>query len=428
MKFRIIILSIAIIITPIVAQSQEKSILIKNAFLHIGNGETIPSAAVGIKDGKISLVKNSLAYSYSVTDWDTIIDVSGMHIYPGFVAPNSTLGLTEIDAVRATNDFEEVGVFNPHIRSQIAFNASSEVIKTVRSNGILICQPTPRGGVISGSSSVMRMDGWNWEDATIIDNDGIHINWPNSTQRNKNNWSQLEKSKGYSILVEEVYSFFKASLTYANDKKASFDSRYEAMKGCFLNEKRVYFHANDLQQLNDIIEFSLYFNLKAPVIIGGYDAAIVGRKLKDAKISVMLYRTHSLPERDDDPIFQPYMTASALQDEGVLFCIQNEGDMEAMNARNIPFLAGTTRAFGLTEEQAISAITLNACKILGIDKNYGSIEIGKSATLFVSEGNALEMRTNNVILAFIDGAIVDLNNRQKELYIKYKRKYNKGNK
>lgn len=428
MKFRIIILSIVIHITPLVVMSQEKSILIKNAFLHVGNGETIASAAVGIKDGKISLIKNSLAYSYSVTDWDTIIDVSGMHIYPGFVAPNSTLGLTEIDAVRATNDFEEVGEFNPHIRSQIAFNASSEVIKTVRSNGILICQPTPRGGVISGASSVMRMDGWNWEDASILDNDGIHINWPTTTQRNKDNWSQLEKSTSYSSLVNDLYSFFKASLSYANDKKATIDLRFEAMKGCFLNEKRVYFHANNLQQLNDIIEFSQYFNLKAPVIIGGYDAAIVGRKLKDAKISVMLYRPHSLPEHDDDPVFQPYMNASALQDEGVLFCIQNEGDMEAMNARNIPFLAGTTTAFGLTEEQAISAISLNACKIMGIDKDYGSIEIGKSATLFVSEGNALEMRTNNVILAFIDGHIVDLDNKQKELYIKYKRKYTQGNK
>lgn len=408
--------------------AQEKTMLLKNAHLHVGNGEVMQSAAIGIRNGKITLIKNSLAYSYSVSDWDTIIDLKGKHVYPGFVAPNTTLGITEVDAVRATRDFAEVGDYNPHIRSQIAYNVESEVIRTVRANGILICQPTPRGGIISGSSSIMAMDGWNWEDATILANDGVHVNWPNSTQRMKDNRAIQEKSKDYTSKKQELYAFFGAAAAHSGNKKAETDLRYEAMKDCFQGKKRVYFHADDLQQLNDIIDFVNYFKLAAPVIVGGYDAALVARKLKDAKISVMLYRTHSLPKREDEPVHQPYSTATRLQEEGVLFCLQNEGDMEAMNARNLPFLAGTAYAYGLTEEQAVAAITLNTCKIIGIDKEYGSIETGKSATLFVSDGNALDMRTNNVTFALINGKIVDMGNKQKELYNKYKQKYRQQNK
>lgn len=409
-------------------RAQEKTILLRNAHLHIGNGEMMQSATIGIKNGKITLLKNSLAYSYSVSDWDTIIDLKGKHVYPGFVALNTTLGITEIDAIRATRDFHETGIYNPHVRSQIAYNVESEVIRTVRSNGVLLCQPAPRGGVISGTSSIMAMDGWNWEDATILANDGIHVNWPRSTQRMTDNRSVQEKSKEYASRKQELYSFFEAAAVYSGNKKAEIDLRYEAMKGCFQGKKRVYFHANDLQQLNDIIDLVQHFKLAAPVIVGGYDAALAARKLKDAKIAVMLYRTHSLPKREDEPVHQSYSTAARLQEEGVLFCLQSEGDMEAMNARNIPFLAGTAYAYGLTEEQAVAAITLNACKIVGIDKEYGSIEVGKSATLFVSEGNALDMRTNHVVFALIDGKLVDLNNKQQDLYNKYRKKYRQGTK
>lgn len=404
--------------------AQHSNILLLNGFLHAGNGETLASAAIGIRNGEIALIKNSLAFTYQKTEWDTIIDLKGKHIYPGFVAPNTTLGITEIDAVRATRDFEEVGVYNPHIRSQIAYNTESEVIATVRSNGVLICQPTPRGGVVSGTSSILFLDGWNWEDATLQKDDGIHVNWPTSIQRMEGNRNVKEKSKKYESQLQELYAFFEAAKAYCSEKNPkTTDLRYAAMRNCFNAQQRVYFHANQLQQLQDIIDFCQHFDFPYPVIVGGYDSYLITRELKDAKIPVMLYRTHSLPEREDDPVNLPYSVASKLQEAGVLFCIQNEGDMEAMNARNLPFLAGTAKGYGLTEEQAVAAISLNACKIMGIDKMYGSIEVGKSATLFVSEGNALDMRSNQVRMALIDGRFIDLQNRQTELYEKYREKY-----
>lgn len=408
------------------ASAQEsRSILLLNGYLHIGNGEVIESAFIGIREGKIAELKNSLATSFSREEWDTIVDLMGKHVYPGFIAPNSTLGLTEIDAVRATRDFQEVGVFNPHIRSQIAFNAESDVIATVRSNGVLITQATPRGGDISGTSSAMMLHGWNWEDATILKDDGIHVNWPSSLQGG-GWWAEPEPKKRnehYESQKRELIRFFEMAKAYTKANKPEFDQRLEAMKACFKGTKRVYFHANELQQLLDVIDLAKALELQFPVIIGGYDSHLLGRRLLDSGIPVMVQRIHSLPENDDDPIDLPFRLPALLQEQGVKFCIQNAGDMEAMNARNLPFQAGTAMAYGLTPEQAVRAISLSAAEIIGIDKEFGSIEIGKSATLFVSEGPALDIRTNKITHLLIKGQFISPDNFQTELYRKYSEKY-----
>jgi hypothetical protein len=422
MKF-ILVFSLVLTAVNLFAQANGKSVLLLNGYLHIGTGEVLESALVGVKNGKITLVKNSLAYTYKPEEWDTIIDLQGQHMYPGFVAPNSTLGLTEIDAVRATRDYNEVGIFNPHVRAQIAFNVESKVISTVRTNGILITQATPRGGSISGTSSVMTTDGWNWEDATVSKDDGIHVNWPSSTQ---GTWGEpgRKRSQDYEVQKREMMAFFDMAEAYVKlDASLQKDGRLDAMKDCFVGKKRVYFHANDIQQLLDIISFSNRFDIKYPVIIGGNDAYLIPKQLIDAGFSIMVTRIHSLPEREEDAVDQPFKLPFLLQQAGVPFCIQNEGDMEAMNARNLPFQAGTAMAYGLTEEQAVAAISLSACKILGIDKDYGSVEEGKSATLFVSTGSALDMRSNNLTLAMINGVFMSLDNSQKALYEKYEGKY-----
>tara|TARA_R110002072_G_scaffold232309_2_gene389699 strand:+ start:1092 stop:2384 length:1293 start_codon:yes stop_codon:yes gene_type:complete len=424
MKYLIIVL--LVVASGVSFGQNYKNILLLNGNLHVGNGEVVQSALIGVKEGKIDLIKNSLAYTYQKEDWDTIIDLKGTQIYPGFMAPNTTLGITEIDAVRATKDFDEVGIFNPHVRSQIAFNVESKVISTVRTNGVLIAQPTPRGGIISGSSSIMKLDGWNWEDATISASDGIHLNWPSSISGG-GWWAEPTPktlNKDYKKQKDRIYDFFRMASSYSyttkNEKK---DARLEAMRSCFNGEKRVYIHANELQQILDVIDFSKEFKLAFPVIVGGYDSHLIAQHLIDAKIPVMLVRPHSLPENEEDDVDLPYKLPALLNEAGVKFCIQNQGDMEAMNTRNIPFLAGTAMAYGLTEEEAINAVSLSSCEITGVSEMYGSIEKGKSATLFVSTGNALDMRTNNVVLGMIDGQFIDLNNSQYLLYKKYEQKY-----
>lgn len=399
-------------------------ILLVNGHLHPIEGQEITSSLIEIEDGKIIAIKNALSNSYNAKEWDTIIDATNQHVYPGFVAANSTLGLTEIDAVRATNDFDEVGELNPHIRSQIAFNAESKVLETVKTNGVLLVQSTPRGGFISGSSSIMTTGGWNWEDATVLRDDGIHVNWPNlslSAPRKGDDVVNLEQN--YLKEVSTLSQFFKLASVYAEGQAPDKDLRLEAMKDCFQGSKRTYFHANDLRQLTDVLEFCKVFPLKFPVIVGGSDAYLLGQRLVDAKIPIMLDRLHRLPERDEDPIDLPYSLPALLAKMGVPFCLQNAGGMEAMNTRNLPFLAGTAQAYGLSELEALRSITLSPCEIMGLDQQFGSIEVGKSATLFVSKGPALDMRTNRVTTIMVNGKIQQTQNFQEDLYLKYQKKY-----
>lgn len=420
-------LRITLVVLTLVLSAQifaQDRILLSRATVHTGAGIKINQGLVGIENDKIVLVENALTYSLDKSQWDTIIDLRGKHIYPAFFAPNSKLGLTEIDAVRATNDFDEVGLFNPHVRSLIAFNSDSKVNATVKTNGVLYAQSTPQGGIISGSSSIMELEAWNWEDAVVKVDEGIHLNWP-STLQGGGWWAEpapKEKNKDYSKQVKRIEDFFKAAKSYSQNHK-DFDQRYDAMQSLFDGNTRLYVHADELKALTDVIDFVSEYEIQFPVIIGGYDAHMIARQIVDKNIPVIVKGGHTLPENDDDPVDLPYRLPKLLNDAGVLFCIQNSGGMETMNSRNIPFLAGTAMAYGLSEEEAVSAVSLNAAKIMGVGKSLGSLEAGKTASLFVSDGNALDMRTNNVVLAMIAGKFIALTNHQLELYQRYKKKY-----
>lgn len=411
---------------PSPLEQKHNRILILNASAHIGNGEFIQNSALGIENGKILFVKNALTNSYTASEWDTVITAIGKHIYPGFIAANLTIGLTEIDAVRATRDFDETGTMNPNVRSLIAYNTDSKVMYTIRTNGILVTQSTPRGGIISGTSSIMALDGWNWEDAVYKADDGVHLNWPRKYQ-SAGWWAEPAPSshnEKYNKTRDEIYAFFEQALAYSSDKDpVETNLRLEAMRGIFAGSQRLFIHVDYAPEMNDVIDFSRRFNLKFPVIVGGYDAHLLAAVLLENNFSVMLGRPHELPKFDEDYTYSCYQSAFKLKQTGVPFCIQAEGDMEVMNARNLPFLAGTAWAYGLTEEEAVASISLNVAKILGIDDRIGSIEAGKDATLFISDGNALDMKSNNVSFAMIKGNYIDLDNHQKQLNRKYEEKY-----
>jgi len=396
----------------------QNHILYLGAVAHLGNGLKIENAAIGVKNGKFSLVADANSISINPTSYDTIIKLGGKHIYPAFIVPNTTLGITEIGQVRATHDFKEVGSLNPNIRTLIAYNTDSKISKTVRTNGVLLAQVTPRGGTISGQSSVMHLDGWNWEDAVLRADDGLHLNWPNSDYYT-GRWAEPEKTKKYNNRVSEIKSFFTKSEAYAKSSNIM-DLRMESMKGLFNGTKTLYIHADYAKDMRKAIQMASSLNIKKIVIVGAEDALKIVDLLKEKNISLILNRIHRLPDSQDSPIDEPFTQAKKLKEAGILFCLSYEGDMEAMGARNLPFSAGTAVAYGMDYEDAISAITLNAAKILSIDAEVGSIEHDKNATFFISSGDALDMRTNNVEQAFISGKTINLNNHQKELFEKYK--------
>jgi imidazolonepropionase-like amidohydrolase len=407
------------------AKKQTKSVLILNATAHLGTGKVIENSAVGFKDGKLTLVSDSKSVNPSKDGYETIIDASGKHIYPGFITPNSTLGLVEIDAVKSSDDEEEIGSMNPHVRSIIAFDANSKVIETVRPNGILMAQITPRGGRISGTSSIVQLDAWNWKDATIKENDGIHLDFP-AIFRKSGSWFEpgtIEVNKDYQKQVEELNALFASSKAYNADTAKERNLVFEAMKGIFDGSQTLFIHANKEKQIIDAVQFAKANEIKKMVIGGGYEAYKTADLLLKNNIGVILKRIHSMPESEDQDVNLPYKTAKLLTDKGILLGLDNSGDKERMQTRNLPFLAGTCVAYGLDKEQALKLITLNTAKLLGIDTMCGSLELGKDATLFISEGDALDMRTNKLTHAFIQGRMINLETHQTKLYNKYKEKY-----
>lgn len=407
------------------AKKQTKSVLILNATAHLGNGQIIENSAIGFKDGKLTLVADSKLIKLSKDAYETTIDATGKHVYPGFIAPNSTLGLVEIDAVKSSDDEEEIGSINPNVRSIIAYDANSKVIETARPNGILMAQITPRGGRISGTSSIVQLDAWNWEDALIKENDGIHLNFP-ATFRNSGSWFEpgiIEVNKDYQKQIEELKSLFASSKAYNSDVAKERNLVFEAMKGLFDGSQTLFIHSNKEKQIIDAVQFAKDNGIKKMVIVGGFEAYKSADFLQKNNIGVLLKRVHDMPESADQDVDLPFKNAKLLTDKGILVGLENSGGMERMQTRNLPFLAGTCAAYGLDKEQALQLITLNTAKLLGIDTICGSLELGKDATLFISEGDALDMRTNKLTNAFIQGRMINLETHQTQLYNKYKEKY-----
>lgn len=408
------------------ADKQTKSVLIMNATAHLGNGQVIANSAIGFKDGKLTLVADATKIRLAQGTYDTTIDATGKHVYPGFIAPNSTLGLVEIDAIKSSDDESEIGDFNPNVRGIVAYNAESKVIETVRPNGILIAQITPRGGIISGASSVVHLDSWNWQDAIMKENDGIHMNFPSSFNRG-GRWSDPGASnlnKNYAKQIDETRAFLTNAKSYIADPGKDRNLIFESTKGLFDGTQTLFIHATAELQIVDAINLAVESGIKKVVIVGGFEAYKVADMLKKHNVGVLLQRVHEMPENDDDDVNLPYKMAKMLVDKGIIVGLENSGSMERMNTRNLPFLAGTCAAYGLDKEQALQLITSNTAKLLNIDVLCGTLEEGKDATLFVSEGDALDMRTNKLTQAFIQGKLLNLDNHQSKLNAIYKKKYN----
>lgn len=406
------------------APVQNTTVAIKGATAHLGNGSVIDNSLIIFENGTLQYV-GQMDSSKLNTQMD-IIEADGKHVYPGFIIPNSTLGLIEIDAVRASDDDEEIGTWNPHIRSLIAYNTESKVVETMRPNGVLMAQITPRGGRISGTSSVVQLDAWNWEDAAVKIDDGIHMNWPSTFSRGR--WwlgedPGLKVNEKYNSQVQELTSYFDNAKVHNASANPGLNLPFEALKGIFDGRQTLFIHVDDEKGIIDAVNFKKQHNIAKIVLVGAYEAYKQTDLLKEHGVSVLLRRVHSRPNKADEDYDLPFKIAKKLVDGGVLVALEASGDMERMNSRNLPFYAGTTVAYGLSKEQALQLITLNAAKILGIEKRYGSLEVGKSATLFISKGDALDMRTNQLEYAFIDGRNISLESHQTKLWKRYSEKY-----
>ncbi len=406
------------------AKAYNGLMFIKNAIIHVGNGQVIENGMIEIRNGKIVKVGPNGAVP---ADDVRVIDAKGSHVYPGLILSNSNVGLVDISSVRATSDATEIGEFNTSVRSLVAYNTDSKVINTLRSTGVLLANIVPQGAIISGSSSVVQLDAWNWEDASYAADNGIHYNMPTLINRPNPFAAFLPPAPAGDPVkrgldeIEKTKSFLKQAKAYASatDIKET-NLKFEALKGLFDKKQKFFIHADLARELLIAIDFKKEIGLDV-VIVGGSESYQVADLLKKYDIPVILNQMHSLPTLADDAVDQPYKTPSQLQKAGVLFAINDEDGQH--RGKNLPFNAGTAVAYGLTKEQALTAITLSAAKILGIADRTGSIEAGKDANLVISTGDILDMRSNNITNAIIQGRMIDLNDKHKELYDKYMYKY-----
>ncbi len=403
------------------AKPQAQRVILLGGVVHVGNGELIENGYVIFEKGKITGVGDATVVKLSDKDAE-VINVNGKHIYPGFIAPVNTLGLVEYNSVKATLDFQEIGKYNPHVRSLVAYNTDSKVQATLRSNGVLLAQIRPSGGVIDGSSSIVQLDAWNWEDAAYKVDDGMHVTWPSMPRfrgsRSSAAMDVIEQRRDAEVM--ELMSFFTEAKAYNEGKKpAETNTRFAAMAKLFKGEQKLYITANTQKDMVAAVNFAKGFNL-TPIIFGGSEAYLITDFLKQNNVPIIIKEPHNLPDNADDDVNMIYKNVAVLTNAGLTVAVSVNSFWQQ---RNLPFMAGTVAAWGLDKEKALQTITLNTAKILGIDQRTGSLEVGKDATLFISNGDALDMRTNKVERAFIQGRDVSLDNLHKQLDKKFSDKY-----
>lgn len=408
--------------TPAPAPPQKGPIAITGATIHVGDGTVIENGVVAFADGKITAVGK---LSEVDTAGHQTIDARGKHVYPGFIQVDSRLGLTEVSSVRATIDSSERGDVNPNVRSLVAFNTDSELLPTMRFNGVLTAQVAPDSGLISGSSSIVRLDAWNWEDAAIRADDGIYMEWP-ARMRRRFDFATFtvrnEKNEDYDHEVSMLADLIREAKAYkqltGRDER---NLKLAAMQGLFDGSQTLYIRADRAKVMVEAVTFARKHGIQNVVLVGvGAQALLIKAFLVDHQVPVVVDTVHSTPDRASDDVDMPYKLPALLDEAGILFCLMYDS---AANSRNLPFIAGTAAAYGLGKEKALAAISHNTAKILGVDDKIGSIAVGKHATLFISEGDALDMRGNIISHAFIDGRDTSLHAMQQRLYEKYKEKY-----
>ena len=395
--------------------------IIKNATVHTGTGVVLNNISIQIKNGKIEKIGNDISGDFATV---RIVDATGMHVYPGFILSNTNIGLREIASqVKGSNDYNELGELNPNIKSIVAYNTDSKIINTLRSNGILFASVAPQGSLIAGTSSVVQFDAWNWEDAVYNQDNALHFYMPSLLVRPNRNGDMPvgDPLKISRDRIEIVKQFFRQAKAYNSAAQTGETNlKLASVKGLFNKEQKLFIHCNIVKEMLTAIDFVKEFSFDV-TLVGASESWQIAPLLQQNNISVILGQMHSLPTTVDDDIDQPFKTPAVLQKAGVLFAITDED--QSTTGRNLMFNAGTAAAYGLTKEEALQSITLNAAKILGIADKSGSIEVGKDANIIISTGDALDMRTNNIVHAYIQGRDINLDDKHKQMNKKYSDKY-----
>ncbi|QDF67745.1 amidohydrolase family protein [Shewanella sp. SNU WT4] len=394
------------------APPQTQALLLKGGTLYTAADGVLINTDLLIEHGKIVAMGKQLAANNA-----EVIDVSGKHIYPGLIALNTQIGLNEISMVRSTVDSGEIGSFNPEISSATAFNADSEIIPTVRANGITHAHIVPAGNGLVGQSVLVNLDAWTIDDAKVAAT-GQHLVWPAIDAPAATQEEREKQATELNEQISDIHKNFAASFHYYQAAKAGAlaqkQQSYDAMQPLFERRASLFVHADKLNSIESAAALARQYGLKL-IIVGGYDAWRAADILNEINASVIYTHMLSMPLRHDDPIDLPYRIPSLLAAANLPFAIGFSGDWDT---RNLPFAAAQAISHGLSSELSLQAITVNAAIMLG-QQDMGVLAPGYRANLVISKGDIFDPKQHGVEALFIDGRLVDLNNRHKQLYQKY---------
>ncbi len=395
------------------------------ATVHPVSSEPIAKATIIFENGKITALGSQVAIPAAAE----VVDLAGKHIYPALFESYSQMGLTEIGAVPATIDTSESGEINPNVSALVAVNPDSELIPVTRSNGVLIAVSAPSGGLVSGMSAVLQLEGWTYEDLSLKDKAAMHVNWPSLRRGRFSRSDDQDESqllRRYEEQVDRLRDLFEETRAYQAGKQAHgdeqpLDLRLEAMMGIVNGELPMMVQADSLNQIQSAVAFAAEQQVKL-IIMGGYDAPLCAELLKKHEVPVILSAVQRRPLRRNDAYDTPYTLAARLSAAGVKFAISASDRSSTWNTRILPFQAAVAAGYGLDRMEALKAITLYPAEIFGVDQQVGSLQVGKDATLFVCDSDPLDI-DNQVTHAWVQGRPVDLSDKHKRLYEKYQRKY-----
>lgn len=399
----------------------------------IRNATIVPVTSAPIARGTIVFangVITAIGTEAAIPAGATVIDGTGLSVYPGMIDSGSSVGLIETDSVPGTVDTAEIGEINPNAQAAVAINPHSELIPVTRVSGVTHVVSTPEGGIISGQSALIQLAGWTPSEMVVKAPAGMNIQFPRLrsapvVDAPSDEEAEKELHKSYTRELDRLRDLFRDARAYAkaaaartsDAKVRRFDRDLvlEALVPVVEGREPVILHANLARDIKAALEFADEFELKV-ILSGGHDVARVLPELKKRNVPVILGPILAIPQREDDPYDLLFTNAKVLYDNGIRFSIQSA---DAHNTRNLPYHAASCAAFGLPKEEALKAVTIYPAQIFGVADRLGSLEVGKQANVILTDGDPLEIRTN-VKRVFIGGEDIPMDSRHTLLYDKFK--------
>lgn len=394
------------------APEQSEPIALTGGTIHTISGDVIENGTILFENGVITAIGTDVNLPAGTREKD----LYGMHIYPGLIDAWSQMGIYEIGAVGMTTDINEQGLINPNVRVERAFNPESRWIGVARSAGVLTSITTPGGGLISGQSAAIAMDGWAWDQMTLKAGTGLIVNWPNPN--NSDQYSERIQMLRDAFADARAYKKARTAMESGDAPHHDFDTRWNAMIPVLSGERPVVVNAHEVRQIQDAITWSEEEGVEL-IILGGRDSHLVTEHLKEKNIPVVITDVLTSPNRAWRPYDDRYSLPAKLYEAGVDFAIA--GGASAPNANRLPLEAGAAAAFGLPEGVAVKALTLYPARIFGLSDRIGALETGMDATLIITDGNPIEYATQ-VKQVYIQGRESDMKDMHRQFYEKYREK------